>query len=82
MNQLNIEQISSNIQRINGYLDTKSNTEIGEIFSKHYEYDIPVSHEETGKRIKENFKIIQEKDDFLRKNISSLSEDSKNFFSL
>lgn len=72
--------LSSKIDRILDYLGSKSNLEIGEMFSKQLPNLLISDKESFGSNIKKSFTIIKSKDSVLNDVLKILTDEQKNYF--
>lgn len=72
--------LSSKIDRILDYLGSKSNLEIGEMFSKQLPNLLISDKESFGSNIKKSFTVIKSKDSVLNDVLKILTDEQKNYF--
>ncbi|WP_436915584.1 hypothetical protein [Acinetobacter gandensis] len=74
------EGLSSKIDRIVDYLATKTDLEIGKIFTQPLANSPIIDNEVYGAQIKKSFNNIKVKDEYLRKGLSTLTQEQKSYF--
>lgn len=74
------EGLSSKINRIVDYLGSKTDSEIGEIFSQRLANNPIIDREDYGAQIKKSFNIIKAKDEYLNQGLSTLTQEQKKYF--
>ena len=80
MNSQYFEGLTLKIDQVVAYLDSKSDVEIGTIFSKEINFNIQIDIENFGIQKKKFFKIIKSRDKYLSQIIRSLSHQEREFF--
>ncbi|MGX5699400.1 hypothetical protein ACWKWF_07325 [Acinetobacter kookii] len=74
------EGLSSKIDRIVDYLGSKTDSEIGEIFTQRLANNPIIDREAYGAQIKKSFNIIKAKDEYLNQGLGTLTQEQKKYF--
>ncbi|MEB6667982.1 hypothetical protein MXM33_13255 [Acinetobacter vivianii] len=80
MNSQYFKELTQKINKVVEYLDSKSNEEIGHVFSNYLPQNTHVDLNSCGNQVKHRFKYIQERDAYLEGILENLDAYEKDFF--
>lgn len=80
MNIQYFEGLTQKIKQIMEYLDSKSNEEIGKIFSQEVHDYTKIDFNSFGEQIKRSFKVVDQKNKYINQILKSLNDKEKQFF--
>ncbi|AZN67131.1 hypothetical protein DX910_01175 [Acinetobacter haemolyticus] len=80
MNNQYFEGLNQKVKQILEYLDSKSNEEIGAIFSREISDRTKIDLNSYGEQIKRSFKMIDQRHDYIIQILKTLDDQEKQFF--